>query len=224
MDDIELDDEGEQTSLSIEEISPETFTASQKSRNLPPYRNADASHDDSLEIDMPSFADQSLRAAQRKRGEVPGPSRLRHPTARTYSSEQFSASSSSVKKRPTSSKYFADENDATAGVVLIDPSSSPERSVSPVKRSRTNPFTSSREVTERRKHLAISNTVVMDLSTPDRQNRATPLSNSGNNVDNVGSSTLGEHGKGMVDWLGVRDMTGRPKKGVVAGVRVKRRA
>jgi hypothetical protein len=245
---LDQDDEGDEEDplgdISIQEISAAAFSVSQRAR--PHHNPSRTTPDDSLEVDMPSFADKSFR---RNRDDLPGPSR-RNPTARTFSSDQFATtlgSPSPVRKRPKSSKYFTDENDDSSDSILVPPSSTtkerergPDRDrdrekekegddFSPVKRSRTNPFSSTREDTERRQRIETGSHHVIDLSTPSPRVKG-PLASSerGNEVPGVGASVgIGRDAKerqSMVDWLGMRDAAGRPKKGLATGVKVKRRA
>jgi hypothetical protein len=101
-------------------------------------------------------------------------------------------------------------------------------SLSPVKRSRTNPFSSTRADTERRKRIETASTHVIDLSTPSPRVK-TPLESSERGNEGSGAGTVGSGRdvagrQSMVDWLGMRDAAGRPKKGLATGVKVKRRA
>jgi hypothetical protein len=243
--DNEGDEEDPSGDISIQEISAAAFSVSQRARSN--HTASRSTPDDSLEVDMPSFADKSLR---RNRDDLPGPSR-RNPTARTFSSDQFATtlgSPSPVRKRPKSSKYFTDENDDSSDSILVPPSSTTKErgaerdrgnekerververvSLSPVKRSRTNPFSSTRADTERRKRIETASTHVIDLSTPSPRVK-TPLESSERGNEGSGAGTVGSGRdvagrQSMVDWLGMRDAAGRPKKGLATGVKVKRRA
>lgn len=243
---LDQDDEGDEEEpsgdISIQEISAAAFSVSQRARSN--HNASRSTPDDSLEVDMPSFADKPFR---RNRDDLPGPSR-RNPTARTFSSDQFATtlgSPSPVRKRPKSSKYFTDENDDSSDSILVPPSSTikdkgAERergnlnprvervSLSPVKRSRTNPFSSTREDTERRKRIVTGSHHVIDLSTPSPRVKS-PLESSERGNEGSGGAGVGlsrEVGgrQSIVDWLGMRDAAGRPKKGLATGVKVKRRA
>jgi hypothetical protein len=84
--DNEGDEEDPSGDISIQEISAAAFSVSQRARSN--HTASRSTPDDSLEVDMPSFADKSLR---RNRDDLPGPSR-RNPTARTFSGKSESCS------------------------------------------------------------------------------------------------------------------------------------
>ena len=101
---------------------------------------------------------------------------------------------------------------------------------------RTNPFPNTKEESEKRKMLKIApkddSVVDMTQDTPERLQQRVPLKSLQNAQANrplvaTGSSSTKQKSAmgqtSIVDFVGLRDQQGRPKKGVVAGARVKRR-
>ncbi|KAK4684532.1 TRAF-interacting protein, partial [Tremellales sp. Uapishka_1] len=115
---------------SIQEIPASVFRASQKSHN----------YDESLQIDMPSFSG---------RPAAPKASAHQHPTARTFSFELSPLKQRSEK----SSKYFNDEGKGKAKESREILYIGSEDEESPPKRSRTNPYASSKAESDQRKDL-----------------------------------------------------------------------
>lgn len=166
--------------------------------------------DESLLVDLPSFGDASgYSAAEASRSRDPSPYVLHsrgneagssgraHPTARTFSFDLETGLprvNSKKRKDSSKSKYFRDddEDDWTeadhANDVLI-PATSPvaDRLASPPKRSRTNPFTTTKHASDQRRVLQSSSTrtaakemdiidVTSDRSSPARSaNGMSPL-------------------------------------------------
>ncbi|WRT69087.1 uncharacterized protein IL334_006070 [Kwoniella shivajii] len=190
-----------------------------------------------------------------------------HPTARTI---QFDLTDNITKdrKRSTSSKYFPsgasdhegetenrtsgsgssfeDREEVDGSGVIVHATPSPikerERIPSPYKRSKTNPFMTTKASSERRKELPL----LAKLSEPLKSSREPPPNKGWNDrsiIDLASSSppsspnrppmqikkrvnmNLGERLKerSVVDMLGLRDANGRPKKGVVSGQKIKRK-
>ncbi|KAK8844040.1 hypothetical protein IAR55_006834 [Kwoniella newhampshirensis] len=234
-------------------------------------RAVDDSHDESLQIDMPSFDDDPLRSLSRllpratvshvnkhnsptpsENGARAGPSRA-HPTARTI---QFDLDQGLGRKRK-SSKYFtgSDKENLTASSTKSDLDDEwdevvEEASPSPPKRSKTNPFATTRKDSEKRKELPSAaarasngNVIIPSSSPPPRSSASRPaevidLATSSPPSERALLKEIGGKGKGKVvehngrnlhrqgsavDRLGLMDVNGRPKKGVATGQKVKRK-
>ena len=191
------EEENTTTDLSIQEIAAESFAPSQP--KLQRSVHTKDAWDESLQIDMTLDDRKRARGASKADiSHVALPLRDK-PTARTYSFELPDPKEKRGGLHPTCSD---EEEDGNEGNVVTSISSS-----SPAKRGRTNPFTSSREASDKRKML-----------------RATPPV-----TLTSGISAIADHhaskkaGGSIVDWLGISDVSGRPKKGVVVGAKVKRR-
>jgi hypothetical protein len=102
---------------------------------------------------------------------------------------------------------------------------------------RTNPFLNTKEESDRRKILkpAPKDDSIVDMTkdTPERQQDRVPLKSIRNAQISralvASNSSMAKHisavgQTSIVDFVGLRDQHGRPKKGVVAGAKVKRRA
>ncbi|WWD21304.1 hypothetical protein CI109_105788 [Kwoniella shandongensis] len=236
--------------ISVQEISGTSF---------PRYRSSGKQHDtnntqdDSLQVDMPSFRDDSLRSLSRllprttyghssmSPSKRAGPSRA-HPTVRTI---QFDLEEGLGKKRK-SSKYFSssDKENVTAGSPVDDEWAEVivGETPSPPKRSKTNPFATTRKESEKRKALptvATGSAVIIPASSPPPLQRSprrqpaevidlaspSPPSTPARDKERKREKVWGElRAQGsVVEWLGVRDTNGRPKKNVMIGQKVKRR-
>ncbi len=189
--------------LSIQEIPRSSFASSQ-AKSKPPLSHLP---DESLQVDMP---DKSMRMKVESR--KPHIESRSEPTARTYS---FDLDEAKVKRK---SKHFPsqpDDDGEDEDVIVGASSSSP----SPAKRSRTNPFTTTREESEKRRvlpsktHSSSSLGHPVDLVSPYK--KPLTLAKDRNLLEKSSNSVVG--------WLGITDANGRPKKGVVGGVKVKRR-
>ncbi len=198
------EDEDTNADLSIQEIPADSFLPSQLKSRIP--RSHRHAQDTSLQVDMP--LDEKPPHALEIEDEPRSSSRS-NPTARTYS---FGRDEPKERK----SKYFPshkDEDDENEDVI-VHASSSP----SPPKRSRTNPFTTTREASDkrrdlpRRSNLHSSKERPIELISPSR-----PLAVARDR------NLPQKAGRSMVDWLGISDSNGRPNKGVVGGTKAKRR-
>lgn len=194
--------------------------------------------DDSIEVEYPSFADEGSRTHQssgRSLARTASGSRS-HPTARTFSYNMNDPLSSLTNKRkPHRSKYFAgDESDDDPDLDDIEeadrgseagndpeaiiPASTPIRP-SPTKRSRTNPFSTTREAQNGRTKLAPIKkyTEVIDVSSSSPRS---PLKAS---APNVPEPSRQRHA--LMDLMkGMTDKNGRPTKGLASGAKVRHRA
>jgi len=189
--------------------------------------------DDLLEIELPSFADDpSRRHLSPHKTPKAGPSAKvprAHPTARTF---QFngddSISAISRKRKPNQSKYFQSDDisehdsepptDIDDSDILIQ-ASSPART-SPTKRSRTNPFTTTKQAHTAKTTLKPKKKEVeiIDLAS---SSPGTPFKSSSMNIPRTETS---ERTKQKASLAGIfTDANGRPKKGLVTGAKVKRR-
>jgi hypothetical protein len=190
--------------------------------------------DDSLEIELPSFADDpSRRHLSPKKVKQAGPSTTGsrpHPTARTFVFDSDDSISGITRKRkPHQSKYFqsqdTSDNESDGNNAQDDDSdilihaSSPRRP-SPTKRSRTNPFTTTREahavktaLKPKRKELE-----VIDLAS---SSPGTPLRPVQTNLPG-GSPSRPKAKNSLAGFFS--DVHGRPKKGLATGAKVKHRA
>jgi len=152
--------------LSIEEIPEEVYSQSTRQKRR-------ITADDSLQIDMPSFHDDDDRHLQ-----ATSTSRA-HPTARTYTfdalTDIFGNSPEKSRKQKSPQKHRADKVspyfDASAAADGQDHLNSPDRfdyHRSPARRSRTNPFSTTKEESEKRKRLGQAtsgqDTSVIDLT------------------------------------------------------------
>jgi len=218
-----------------------------------------AAADESLAIDMPQYGRDLLSSPTEA-----GPSR--HPTARTISCDMDNDMFSRSRKqnagdtRPKSSKYFrgrslgAEDEDVfrpepqasarSHSAILVDPSSSPPipaQSLPSTARptvvsKRTNPFSTTKEESEKRKVLKVapkdSSIVDMTEDTPERlplaQTSKSNNSAAGPNYRAANAEALKPKAKSgqisIVDFVGLADARGRPTKGTVAGAKVRRRA
>lgn len=187
--------------------------------------------DDSLEIELPSFADHPNRPPlSPKKSARAGPSTKAprsHPTARTFTfDEEDSISAIARKRKPNQSKYFQsgdavddlcsdEENDSD---ILIQASSPPK--ISPTKRSRTNPFSTTREAHAAKTTLQSKKKEpeVIDLAS---SSPGTPLRPVKTNIPLHG----GERPKQKSTLASIfTDANGRPKKGLATGAKVRHRA
>ncbi|ORY33151.1 hypothetical protein BCR39DRAFT_521480 [Naematelia encephala] len=205
--------------LSIQEIPAASFAAGTS-------QHMDDSRDDSLLVDMATSADDSSlimlpppHVSRPTQPARPGPSK---GTARTFT---FDLDDPFVlPKKPklsttkSQSKYFSHSNrnenqhdDQKYGDSVLVDASSPEQS-GPI-----NPFATSREASDTRKALKKPDDIIIDLATSSPERR--PLSPFRGNGNRKMEKT-----RSMAEILGVADAQGRPKKGAVAGVKVKRRA
>jgi len=193
--------------------------------------------DDSLEIELPSFADEPTRRRPTPgRPARAGPSTKvarAHPTARTFvfdTEEEVDAldciPAFNRKRKPNQSKYFqsgdaiddlcSDEEDDSE--ILIQASSPPK--VSPTKRSRTNPFSTTREAHTAKTTLQPKKKEpeVIDLAS---SSPGTPLRPVKTNIPLHG----GERPKQKSTLASIfTDANGRPKKGLASGAKVRHRA
>lgn len=219
---------------SIEEIdSADLVSYRTKSRKQP--------EDDSFIVDPPSFS----------MGDDSGSSRV-HPTARTFAFDLDEKLAPGKKRKDLSkSKYFnaaAGASPDDLGGILVPATSPGDHLVdtSPQKRSRTNPFSTTKQASEKRRTLQgapkPSFTEVIDLSSPDRTGNtgssssrplrpsrgenvlAEPAYSKSSSSDASGGSKATTGQKTIVDILKIADKSGRPMKGVVVGAaKVKRR-
>lgn len=166
---------------------------------------------------------------------------VRHPTARTFSfdigAKSFASGSKGNKTKTNAakhSKYFDNkENPASFGliaddededVMVLDSSPPPLPTASQLKR-KANPFQTTKEESEKRKALKMTPATaeVVDLTacTPER-----PVFADKKNIRvSTNTSALGKTSSGsMLEKLSIVDAQGRPKKGVVAGIKARRRA
>jgi hypothetical protein len=221
---------------------------SSRRRHAPRYTGTTAANE-SLQIDLPSFHDDSalfgstddhIRAGGSDTTAYP-PKVGRSLTARTISCD-LDRPSGSKKRRPerSRSKYFTeDHNDfvddhrdaspeAQSDAHYSDDSEPLMEFIVPPKRSRTNPFTTTREASEKKRSLPTSGQdhgrprtllETIDMISPDKPKPA-PLA-SRRIVD--GGGRVGRQ-RDVGDVLGLKDAQGRLKRGVASGVKVKRRA
>ena len=197
--DIGTKDENTTTDLSIQEIAAESFAPSQAKVR----RSAQTKYalDESLHVDMTHGDRKRARSASRADiSPFPLPP-LQKPTARTYS---FQLAEPSEKRGSLQTTFFDNEEDENDENVIM-PNSSP----SPAKRGRTNPFMIDREASEKRKMLRAASPIAF---TSTSGVSAQPHFHASNKA-----------GGSIVDWLGISDTSGRPKKGVAVGAKVKRR-
>jgi hypothetical protein len=190
--------------------------------------------DDSLEIELPSFADDPSRRhlsphKSARAGPASKPPRA-HPTARTFQfDEDDSISAISRKRKPHQSKYFQSEepsdNESEPNTDIDDSdiiiqASSPQQA-SPTKRSRTNPFTTTKQahaakttLKPKKKELE-----VIDLAS---SSPGTPFKESSLNVARGETSTRPKPKNSLAGIF--TDAYGRPKKGLAIGAKVRPRA
>jgi len=191
--------------------------------------------DDSLEIELPSFADDPSRQhLSPKKPARPGPSSKApraHPTARTYKfDEEDSISAVSRKRKPQQSKYFQShdqsqsdndtqpDTDMDESDIIIQ-ASSPAR-ISPTKRSRTNPFATTKQAHTAKTVLKPKNkdVEVIDLAS---SSPGTPFKTSSMNIPRDDTATRPKQKGSMAGFF--TDANGRPKKGLTTGSKVKYR-
>jgi hypothetical protein len=189
--------------------------------------------EDSLEIELPSFADDpSRRHLSPKKSARAGPSsnapRL-HPTARTFSFDELDTIPAVTRKRKPNqsnhSKYFQpgdeidlDSEEEDDSLILIQASSPPK--ISPTKRSRTNPFSTTREAHTAKTTLQPKKkeTEVIDLAS---SSPGTPLRPAKINIPRPEV----ERPKQKSALASIfTDVHGRPKKGLAVGAKVRHRA
>ena len=193
--------------------------------------------DESLQIDPPVLeADTSFEILPQI---STGPGGSRSTTARTYSFDLDKNSGAGGSKRngAATCKYFsAGSDDSTDAVVegisgrgdhrsiLIRDSSSP-KPASP-KRSRTNPFVTTRQQSDAKKRLRddagdVEIIVLRDDSPPvDEGNKKRGKDGSPPRKRQTRSASR----KPLAEILGIADSRGVPQKGVASGVKAKRRA
>jgi hypothetical protein len=206
---------------------------------LPATAYTQTIEDDSLELIMPPSTDTESQA-QQTNGKLPTRSASgsrQHPTARTFSYNMDDTSSGGAKKRkPQRSKYFSgnerddhsediDRSHSDAGddevgdesEIIIQPSSTPVRP-SPMKRSRTNPFSTTREAqTAKTKLMPKKITEVIDLASSSPRSPFKP------NTTNIPEPSRQRNA--LTDLMkGMTDKNGRPKKGLASGAKVRHRA
>lgn len=208
---------------------------------LPRDHRSQSLVDDSLEVESPSFADDRQgrhTSANTASQPVASSSRI-HPTARTFSYNMDDSVSTVAKKRkPQRSKYFQanesdddndpDDNDADDvgdDSVLLCPASSPQRP-SPTKRSRTNPFSTTREAhAAKTKLVPKKKTEVIDLASSSPRSPFKPASTNIPELSGGPSRQSGNQKNTLSDYItGMTDKSGRPKKGLASGARVRHRA
>ena len=157
-----------------------------------------------------------------------------HGTAKSVGSRSRSASLRAMHS-----------DDEGYGKILVPGSSSPVRS-SPVRRpivplttksaNRTNPFSTSKADSDKRKVLPSPKKDIVDLTddTPerlrpplaDRQSKNTTAAAARKTTAPALTAKIaGKSGQGsMVDYLGLKDANGRPKKTIATGEKARRRA
>jgi hypothetical protein len=193
----------------------------------------DSPDDDSLEIELPSFADDpSRRHLSPHKTARPGPAvkaPRAHPTARTFQFDgDDSISAISRKRKPKQSKYFQSDDvsdhdsepptDIDDSDILIQ-ASSPAKT-SPTKRSRTNPFTTTKQAHTAKTTLQPKKKEVeiIDLAS---SSPVTPFKSSSMNIPRTEASERPNQKSSLAGIF--TDANGRPKKGLVTGAKVKRR-
>ena len=180
--------------LSVQEIPASSFTERKP-------RSTQEIHDhDSLQVDLPG---ESIRPKAERAQPV---SRFRsNPTARTYSFDLNDPTPKTNRK----SKYFTpDVDEHELEDIMLDRSSISSLS----KRSRTNPFTTTHEASEKRKTLPGKS------HSPDTRSMS-PSKRLAPQRDRI----IPKRSGGTMELLGISDANGRPKKGVVIGARVYRK-
>ncbi|WVW79376.1 hypothetical protein I302_101344 [Kwoniella bestiolae CBS 10118] len=247
---------------SIQEISETYFPSSSRSRTRNGrHSTAKMEEDDSLQIEMPSFHDDSFRSPNqllpsrttmrnldstefdRDQDEDDSPSKhtrqkqRMHPTARTIAVDY-----KAERRRSSSSKYFPGEDEKeneysrySGGV------KKGEDGPSPPKRSKTNPFVTTKASNERRKELPSLGQMSTSTSTSSDRKGAIGRTNQNQGWNDVSIIDLAtesssnessprrpvvrkrEQQRSVVDMLGLADGMGRPRKGVVSGQKVRRK-
>lgn len=190
-----------------------------------------------MALDYPSFHDESREYEQEYPALKAGNGAARqHPTARTMSFE-LGADPLALKPVPvrkdrdrTKSKYFGHGPGQHSGkeneeVLVQDTQQSQSQSCTSTedgKRIRTNPFSTSREESERRKRALPEQPTRREVieAADDSPDRPVPAPRHIIPAEGKGMAAAG----GMTSWLGLSDGHGRPKKGVALGTKVRRRA
>jgi hypothetical protein len=208
---------------------------------LPGDNRSQSLVDDSLEIEEPSFADdrQGKHTSANTASQAIASSSRIHPTARTFSYNMDDSVSTVAKKRkPQRSKYFSaneseddidpdgdDADEVGNDSLIIIPASSPQRP-SPTKRSRTNPFSTTREAhAAKTKLVPKKKTEVIDLASSSPRSPFKPASTNIPERSGGPSRQNGNQKNTLSDYItGMTDKSGRPKKGLASGARVRHRA
>jgi hypothetical protein len=197
------------------------------------HRIVQSPENDSLEVELPSFIDDpSRRHLSPKKTTRVGPSfrpPRAHPTSRTFIfDEDDSISAIARKRKPNQSKYFQSENpsdhdsdpntDIDDSDIIIE-ASSPQRP-SPTKRSRTNPFTTTKEAHAARTALKPKkkDVEVIDLAS---SSPGTPFKPSSIHLPRAETSVRPKQKSTLAGLF--TDANGRPKKGLATGAKVKHR-
>ncbi|KAK6906046.1 hypothetical protein L486_06389 [Kwoniella mangroviensis CBS 10435] len=261
---------------SVQEISRSHIPSFLKNVSRPgpstsKYNRIKTEDEDSLQVDMPSFYDDSLRSPSkllpsrttmkdleaaeldldddsedspskhtRQKQKQQQQRQRMHPTART-----IAVDFGGERRRSSSSKYFPgneDEDDEkenhTTNTRRGSNGTRDRDEPSPLKRSKTNPFMTTKASNEKRKELPSVGKMSSSKNTGNGISKVNQVSKDASIIDLATSSPESsprprrrsamtvvkrkENQRSVVDMLELADGQGRPKKGVVSGQKVRR--